>query len=356
MTYQSCGTIVVLALLAGACTEPQPADIPPEKPVTTNPGTATGVTTPTGTSTGVTTTTTETNGTGLVYDCGLMPEWPSSINQIGGPARGYHDVAFTDDGKIVGQDTDDNLIKVDQFGNVEVFVGEGQLDTLEQFDREANGDLLVAKPSNASLSRITTAGAVSVVASGFATNGYALYGVTVGPYGNAWVADTNDIFKVDVTTGQKFGVLPGGYEPKVVNFNHDGSIMYFGTLTDGGKVWEVAMDTALMVPISPPILFADDVGSWHDGIGVDACGNVYLADYTTDALYRMTPTGRVQIISDPNGTDYGHGLRWGNGIDGWRDDAIYQPQPYNSNKVVEVVVEVPDRTFQGTVIGTPTFW
>ena len=354
MIYRSCGALALLGMLA-ACTEPKPIDIPQEKPPTNPTGGATGITSPTGTTTG-TSVTTGTTPTGLVYDCSLMPEWPTSVNNITGPARGYHDIAFTDDGFIVGQDTDDNMIRVNQYGDIELFVASGQLNILEQFDREANGDLLVAKPSNSSLSRITTAGAVSVLASGFATNGYALYGVTVGPYGNAWVADTDNIYKVDVTTGQKWAMIGNGFEPKVVNFNHDGSLMYFGTFTDGGKIWEVPMDTTLMEATAPPVLFADNVGSWHDGIGVDACGNVYLADYTDNALYRITPTGRVQAISDPGFDAYGHGLRWGNGVGGWRDDAIYQPQPYNSNKVVEVVVEVPFRTFPGTVIGTPTFW
>ena len=31
---------------------------------------------------------------------------------------------------------------------------------------------------------------------------------------------------------------------------------------------------------------------WHDGLAVDACGNVYMCDYNVTAIYRITPDGR----------------------------------------------------------------
>ena len=41
-------------------------------------------------------------------------------------------------------------------------------------------------------------------------------------------------------------------------------------------------------------------------------------------------------------TRYGHGTEWGNGVGGWREDAIYIPLPYNDAKVRELVIGVPE--------------
>ena len=31
---------------------------------------------------------------------------------------------------------------------------------------------------------------------------------------------------------------------------------------------------------------------WHDGMAVDACGNVYVADYNITAIFRISPDGK----------------------------------------------------------------
>ena len=59
-----------------------------------------------------------------------------------------------------------------------------------------------------------------------------------------------------------------------------------------------------------------------DGINVDICGNVYITEYGTGKIYRITPDGVGTMVVDlpsfwiPN-------LRWGNGIGGWETDILY---------------------------------
>ncbi len=82
-------------------------------------------------------------------------------------------------------------------------------------------------------------------------------------------------------------------------------------------------------------------GVWVDGIGVDECGNVYVAEYQTSALYRIGPEGgNAELIIDwyEHGGEeaYGHALEWGSGIDGWSDRSLFLPQPYADNQVTEV--------------------
>jgi hypothetical protein len=59
-------------------------------------------------------------------------------------------------------------------------------------------------------------------------------------------------------------------------------------------------------------------------------------------MYRIDPdTGLVQDLLGHMGNAYGHGAEWGRGIGEWRSDAIYLPQPYDGNTVLEVVIGVP---------------
>ena len=49
----------------------------------------------------------------------------------------------------------------------------------------------------------------------------------------------------------------------------------------------------------------------------------------------------------------GHGVAWGSGVGGFREDALYLPQPVNGGTVGEAIIGVPYRTWDGTVINAP---
>jgi hypothetical protein len=107
------------------------------------------------------------------------------------------------------------------------------------------------------------------------------------------------------------------------------------------------------MPLDEPQLYARtaaNIGTWpdgggfHDALGVDHCGNLYLTDFYDQRLYRVRTDGSVETVLEfPEQVRYGHGLEWGSGIDGWDDHAIYLPQPYDENTVLEVVIGVPSR-------------
>jgi hypothetical protein len=108
-------------------------------------------------------------------------------------------------------------------------------------------------------------------------------------------------------------------------------------------------------PLGEPYLFATGVGGgWHDGLGVDVCGNLYVNDFDKQALYRVSPDGlQVVELMKTNFWSgiYGHGNTWGSGVGGWLEDAIYMPMPYNNNTVAEVKIGIPYRTWdKGQVI------
>ena len=146
-------------------------------------------------------------------------------------------------------------------------------------------------------------------------------------------------------------MVANGWSPKVVAFNHDASALFFGTISNSGRVYRVDLD-ANMNPVSPPTLIGSTPGSWHDGLGVDICGNVYIAEYNNRSLYRIGVTSnQLQTVYAPSNDKYGHGLVWGTGSGGWNDHALYLPQPYNGNTVVEIDIGVPPAGYPATPTG-----
>jgi streptogramin lyase len=133
--------------------------------------------------------------------------------------------------------------------------------------------------------------------------------------------------------------LPDG-RPKVVAFDRAGTTAYVGTVGGTGVVYTLPLDAA-GAPAGPPTPFAVAGGGWHDAIGVDACGTVYVTDAVTTALYRLDPAGGVTLALDLAVDDHAHGLAWGSGVGGWRADALYLAQPYGGEHLAEVIVGVP---------------
>lgn len=96
------------------------------------------------------------------------------------------------------------------------------------------------------------------------------------------------------------------------------------------------------LPVGEARLFASQVGGgFHDGLGVDGCGNLFVADYQTSGLHRVTPDGKVALYQQWDTQTYGHSLSGGSG--GWDELSLYLPQPFNDDTVVKVEIGVPAR-------------
>ena len=286
--------------------------------------------------------------TSAVFDCATIPTAPLSQTVLAG-AKGYHGLAFDGQGNIIGSDNS-ALIKSDYQGSWALWVpGQG---TLEQMASFPNGDIVVSSADSGALKRITPGGTVTTIAPGLSA-----YGVLLGPDDMIYAANWDRIYRVDPDTGQTdvWLELPTNDYPHSLNFNNDFTRMYIGTVANGGmgKVFYADLD-ANLDPIGDADVFATQVGQgWHDAVGVDCCGNLYVPDYWSSRLYRISPAGVPEVYYQWNGNQYGHGLIWGDGIGGWRTDALYLPMPYGGNEVQELVIGVPDREFVGTVLNAP---
>lgn len=297
-------------------------------------------TTPTTPSTSTTPTASDTDGE--VFDCAEVPPGPPSLTVLEAVAgRG---LAFDDDGDLIGV-SEPHLFRSAYGAAGEVWVpGLGELD---QIDRLDDGDFALANYGDGSLMRVGANGATSVI-----TTDVFAYGVRTGPDGLVYTANGNVIHRIDPVAGTRDVWLDPDFRPRVVDFSPDLDRLYVGTQESSGQVWVVPLDGDLM-PAGEPTLLAEGVGGWHDGLGVDACGLIYLTDYDTLTLYTIDPnTGAVEPFLVATAADrmYGHGLVWGSGVGGWRTDALYLPQPMNGDRVAEAVIGVPYRTYPGEVL------
>ncbi len=285
-----------------------------------------------------------------IVDCATIPSAPVSITTIPN-ARAYHGLAITPDGKLLGSNGS-ALIATTYEGDTSLFspgVGDG-----EQMRWLADGDLVMRTDSN-ELTRFDSAGAQTTLA----PNAWD-YAVVVGPDDAIYTSSfgSGRTRRVDPATGSKEVLweapFPDGNRPHSLGFSRDGKRLYMGTVGSGGVLYSVDLDKAGDF-IGTPTVFTTGVGDgWHDEVGVDACGNLYVPDWWTHSLYRISPSGDVTTLWAPENDDhYPHSLVWGTGEFGWRTDAIYMSQPYNGNTVIEMVIGVPSKEFQGTVVNAP---
>ena len=281
------------------------------------------------------------------YDCDNIPD--TYEERVLNGARAYHGMAFDTDGSLIGWDGWNAITKTPYEGDatswVPGFYG------VEQIVRHPNGDLYTSLLDHAEVYRFTPDGGSERITGGLLL----AYGMTLGPDGMFYVSDGH-LHRMDPETGELERLLSGsgGWSElyRDVAFSLDSTVMYIVKAGTGSEwIYKVDLDEDLNL-IGEPERFANVPGQWKDGVQVDACGYLWVPEYQKAALFRISPDGKtVDKILATAETGYGHGTEWGTGIGGWREDAIYLPLPYNSAKVRELVIGVPDgrlvRTWKG---------
>ncbi len=279
-----------------------------------------------------------------VFDCAEVPDEPTEINELDEP-RGYHDVMFDTEGNLLGIDLNGHLIAASDDDTAGVLVP--SVGYVQGMDLLPDGSIVAG--GGKGIVRISESDGVSMLA----PIGYS-FGVLVGPDGMVYAGSGNKIFRIDPDTGDfdDYAELPGAHtNAHMFEFSPDFSRMYVGVVAAEAYIWAIDLDENLD-PKGDPWVFAEDVGSgYHDGLGVDVCGNIYVNDFWSQSFYRVSPLGEVSLLINWTGPEnhYGHGQAFGAEDSAWRTDAIYVPQPYDGNTVEEVVVGIPSRSFNGGV-------
>lgn len=293
-------------------------------------------------------TTESETGDPVDYDCDALVEPFVDSKELEGPTA-YHDVVFDTSGHLIGWDGFNSFMAASYDDQGSLYLPNAEF--VQGMDLLDNGDIVYANDYG-ELRRVSSDLQVSVEASGLQNP----YGVTVGPDQRVYVAAIDAVYRVDLVADASaaFVSLPNTSIPRATVFDLDSTRMFISTINWDGAlapVFVVDLDEDLD-PIGLPVVFAANVGyGYHDGLGIDACGNLYVPDYNSSGLYRIDPQGNVTTLYVNEPTAYGHGLEWGSGIGGWREDAIYLPQPYDANTVRELVLGVPSGALVRTWAG-----
>jgi hypothetical protein len=281
-----------------------------------------------------------------IYDCDELPEELTEVRDLDGP-RGYHGLVFKDD-QIVGWDSRSALVASTSDGESGVFVP--GIDSAEQMVHDADGNIYFVSSWEGAVYKVYPSGGTELVATGF--NHSYPYGIFWGPDGHLYVVDGRVVrLNLDTLEVTELLVPPdsGRWIAHAANFSIDSTSLFVATVGDGDLL-RLPLDEDLN-PAGDPEVFASIRGGWQDSVGVDACGNLYVPEYYTSSLYRITPDGDVDQVLSGSERDYGHGVVWGSGEGGWDDLAIYMPKPYDGASVKEVIIGIPDaakvRTWNG---------
>lgn len=291
------------------------------------------------------------------YDCSAVPDDPEAYdNKVLSGARAWHGMAFSPEGELIGWDGWNTIKKTKYEDDARSWLP--GYSGVEQIVQHPNGDLYTSLLDRGEVVRLTPEGGAERLTS----NLLFAYGMTQRPDGKFWVADGH-LSVLDPETGEMERLLSGDdnwngeYDLyRDVQLNLDSTKLYVVKAGVTGSVMyvtDVDEDLNLVGELEP---FVELPGYWKDGVQVDACGYLWVPDYQYYALYRISPDGEILTVLSTPEIGYGHGTEWGNGVGGWREDAIYIPLPYNDAKVRELVIGVPDGRFVRTWKGQKSWY
>jgi gluconolactonase len=319
--------LFLLPLLACTSPEPTPSNVDTETrdPITTyDTGTDTGVDTdtdltPTG-NTGSTAGTGTTGDTAEPFDCSApWPTAPISLTTLTGFSTS-EDFDIDGDG-YAASIVNSNLVGKDLYGNTKV-IAPNVANSTAGTRVLSTGDWVIADVGNGAITLVdASTGGKSLVLAGLAYPN----GLEIDADDNVYIGENNAdrVIRVNAYNPADIEVVAVGLsEPNGVILSPDGQTLYVGSF-GGGKIYAVDRNPA--GGWMPFRVLYDPVGGdgGFDGINVDICGNVYITEFTTGHVYRISPDGlQTALVADlpsfwiPN-------LRWGLGDAGWDADTLY---------------------------------
>ena len=273
------------------------------------------------------------------YDCANIPTGPFSYTVQGGIKAG-EDLAFDDQGNLIGADAG-NLFKSQYGGGFQIYVPSagGFIAGLRALP---GGDVVYSDTNTNTLFRADAKGNKWPVLSGLNYGN----GIEIGIDGNVYVAEQTGgrVRRVDPDTGDFTILVEGLNNPNGISFSPDYSMLYIGSF-GGGMIYKLPVDPDGN-PGALDILVPNVGGGMLDGMGVDACGNIYVCEYVAAKVWRISPDGQhmAPIVNFSNHTSWIPNMQWGSGVGGWEENVLYVLD-IASNTFYEVEVEVPAKPY-----------
>jgi sugar lactone lactonase YvrE len=279
--------------------------------------------------------------TGFDGDCDALPVGPLAFEFLAGLTTG-EDIAFDDEGFLIGMAGD--LFKSPRDGAPALWVaGAGCASGLRAL---STGDV-VCNGGGSVIFFDEEDGTKTTVASGLSYPN----GIEVDLDGHAYVSEqgSGEVTKIDPFTGENWVIATGLTSPNGLSFSPDYSALYVGSF-GGGIVYRIPFESGLptggaetFLTTSMPQAQAVGMTGAFDGMGVDACGNVYVCDYGNIHVYRIAPdASTVEVVADLSPmSSWIPNLQWGSGYGGWVEDHLYVSNI--SGGVFEIDVGVPSK-------------
>ena len=255
---------------------------------------------------------------GPAFDCEALPPGPLALTSLEG-LFASEDFAFDGPWLICHQG---NALFRQEYppGASEAFaVTEGGGGGPASLRMLSTGDLVYANVDTSTLYRVTLDGGTTAVYGGL---GYAM-GIDIHVGGMVFLSDLMGVLWIDPYSGEMDMIIDSGVlnYANGITFSQDYATLYFGTL-DG--VFAVAVDPD-GTPTSEPAVWGQTPGGDGEllGMGVDACGNVYVLHDGDRLLRYPVGGGAAEILAELPAGSWGTNLQWGSGVGGWDDRSIY---------------------------------
>ena len=252
----------------------------------------------------------------MLVNCAGLPTGPVPYQVLGGFVAS-EDLAFDVDGNVIESDQT-NIYKTKRNLNRNTFVANFQFRAGMRMT--PTHKLVVNDDFNNAIVRVDPDGSRHTLMSNVAYPN----GMEVDPQGFVYVAAQaeNTVYRINPETAEYSVITQQINAPNGLTFNRDYSTLYIGAFSGEGVIYAVDIS-----PTGEPSNFRPwktNVGTGLlDGMGVDACGNVYIADYGQSEILRISPDAQDMItIIDGNGA-YMPNFDWGRGFGGWRTDRLY---------------------------------
>jgi len=152
-------------------------------------------------------------------------------------------------------------------------------------------------------------------------------GITADMQGFLYVTehDAGRVLRIHPYSGEYTVLTKQIANPNGIIFDPEFKYLYIGSFATGW-IYKLAVS-----PSGVPgklVQWASPIGSGGllDGIGVDACGNVYVCEYGNADIWRIPPSGSpaVKIVDASPDQTYLPNMQWGVG-QGWDPMSIYVP-------------------------------
>lgn len=276
-------------------------------------------------------------------DCSLPPPAPSGMARIEGVPTG-DDLAFDAEGSLVGMSGQD-LHKTLKSGASSVWVeGAGCVRGLATLP---TGDFVCGGTDSLFLFDKLT-GARRTVTGGLRQPS----GIEVEPGGDVIVTEqsSGDVRAIRPYTGASRMIAEGLSAPVGVAFSPDFLTLYVSA--ECGSIYTVELDELrepappkLFFTTSDPVAVAAGMSGCLTGLGVDACGSLYVSTGEEPRLFRISDdASSVAKLADlRDAVAWASGLEWGRGEGGFFEDALYVTCA--GETVFEVLVDVPGKSY-----------